>query len=54
MCASYTPTEQKRRRAVTSQADDISPFVIMDEVLEKLKMLNYEQDFSRKLFIFDS
>ena len=50
MCAAYAPTEQQRRRPAVSQSDTISPFVLMGEVLEKLKILGYETNFIRRQF----
>ena len=51
MDSSYAPKEQQRKRQIVTQIEEISPYVLMGEVLEKLKMLGYEQNFIRTKFI---
>jgi hypothetical protein len=47
---SYNPSGRQRRREVQQVQEECSPYVLMPEILEKLKLLSYEQQFLRKKF----
>ncbi|KAH7818495.1 putative intraflagellar transport protein 57 [Monocercomonoides exilis] len=48
MDPTYAPTGKQRRREIASTVEEVSSYVLMGEIVEKLKCLNYEQLFIRK------
>jgi hypothetical protein len=52
MTNDYNPTGRQKRREIPQIQEECSAYVLMSEILEKLKILNYEQQFLRKKYLF--